>query len=165
MHWHDASTFMSVNHSRFTSRYTYKVDAKHRVALASSWRAESGDKFWLMTTVSDAPVGGRKRPILKALTQEEFDARHARIDASGKSEVEKRDLHRRLSEMCRDVYLNDQNKLVLPKATAESVGIQPNEDVGMVGGGAYFEIWNERDYKDYEAEKAATEIEDDLGIF
>lgn len=156
---------MSVNYSRFTSSYTYKVDAKYRVALASSWRAESGDKLWLMSAKSDSAVMGKQRNILKALTQEEYDARHDRIDASDKTDDKKRDLHRALSEKCRDVYLNEQNKLVIPKATADFAGISPNEEVGMVGGGSFFEIWNERDYKDYLAEKEAIELEDDLGIF
>jgi DNA-binding transcriptional regulator/RsmH inhibitor MraZ len=68
--------------------------------------------------------------------------------------------------LCREVTLNDQGKLLVPKDLSEKAGILAEAEVMLVGRGIYFEIWSKANFDVVLAiESRVEEDEDDLGIF
>lgn len=103
-------------------------------------------------------------PVLKVLSEEAFDERVATVQQSELAPAKKQALLASLYMLCREVSLNDQGKMSLPKDLCLKANMEPDSDIVLAGRGNYFEIWNQ------EAHDKVMEIEmnqgdeDQLGI-
>jgi division/cell wall cluster transcriptional repressor MraZ len=136
----------------------YTIDAKNRVAVQPAWRPAEGESIYLLQSTTHG------MPMLKVITQRGYDERLATIEKSDLSEKKKRELEGVLAANCREVSINDQNKLTIPKDLCELAEIKPETEIYQVGRQRHFEIWN------YEFYEKARQIErsmagaDELGI-
>jgi len=136
-----------------------KMDPKFRVSIQPSWRPEVGDVLFLLFS--------RKHdmPLVKVLSQEAYRERVELIQGSEKTPAEKGNTLGKLAMLCREVTLNDQGKLLVPKDLSEKAGIAADSDVMLAGRGAHFEIWSKVNFdKMIDIEMGQPE-DDDLGIF
>lgn len=103
-------------------------------------------------------------PVIKVLSQADYDRRVQIVNDSDLSPAKKAAKLGSLAMLCREVTLNDQGKLLVPKDLSEKAEIQPDSEVTLVGRDTNFEIWNKRNFD------RALEIEmnqddnDELGI-
>ena len=102
-------------------------------------------------------------PMLKVLTQAGYDERVGIVERSDKGEAEKRQLLGRLAMRLREVSINEQGKLTLPKDLSEKAEIKPDSDIMLVGRHGHFEIWNKTLFE--RTQEIEMNEKDDLGIF
>lgn len=103
-------------------------------------------------------------PMLKVLTQEGYDERVAIVKGSTLSEAKKRQKIGSLAMLCREVTINDQGKLLIPKDLSEQAGIKPDTDIMLAGREEHFEVWNLESYQRYLEIERNQDDEDELGI-
>lgn len=135
------------------------MDPKYRISIQPSWRPEVGGVLFLLFS--------RKHdmPVVKVLSQEAYDERVESIQSSDKTPAEKGNMLGKLAMLCREVTLNDQGKLLVPKDLSEKAGIAADSDVMLAGRGSHFEIWSKANFdKMMEIEMGQAE-DDNLGIF
>lgn len=149
--------------SEFEQRYKgfkpAKMDSKFRVSIQPAWRPEAGlPLFLLFSREYDMPV-------VKALSVEAYGERVDLIRASDKTPAEKGKLLGRLAMLCREVVINDQGKLLVPKDLSEKAGIQADSDVVLAGRGMHFEIWSKSNHDKVLEIETSQGQDDELGIF
>lgn len=150
---------MSLPHQRHKGFHSHKMDTKFRVSIPSAWRPEDdGSLFLLLSTRHDMPV-------VKVRGQAAFDEKVALIQGSDKSPAEKNNLLGKLAMLSREVKLNDQGKLLVPKELSDKAGIAAEAPVYLVGRGIDFEIWSEENFNRMFAIESGPQQADDLGIF
>lgn len=136
----------------------YTIDAKNRVAVQPAWRPAEDEAVFLLHSSTHG------MPMLKVITQRAYDERLEIIAKSDLSEREKRELEGILAANCREVTINDQNKLTVPKDLCELAEIKPETEIYQVGRQRHFEIWNFEYYeKARQIERAMAGV-DKLGI-
>ncbi|MEO0017680.1 MAG: hypothetical protein RLZZ522_963 [Verrucomicrobiota bacterium] len=136
----------------------YTIDAKNRVAVQPAWRPAEGEAVFLLQSVTHG------MPMLKVITQRGYDERLASIEKSDMTEKEKRELEGVLAANCREVTINDQNKLTVPKDLCELAEIKPETEIYQVGRQRHFEIWNFEFYEKARQIERAMAGADKLGI-
>jgi DNA-binding transcriptional regulator/RsmH inhibitor MraZ len=105
-------------------------------------------------------------PVVKVLSVEAYNEKVALVKDSDKSPADKGQLLGKLAMLCREVTLNDQGKLLVPKDLSEKAGIAADAEVVLAGRGIYFEIWSKSNFEVVlSIESRVAEKEDDLGIF
>ncbi len=104
-------------------------------------------------------------PVVKVLSQEAYGERVDLIKASDKTPAEKGKMLGKLAMLCREVVLNDQGKLLVPKDLSEKAGIDADSDVMLAGRGIHFEIWSKTNFERMLEIETGQEEDDDLGIF
>jgi len=134
----------------------YAVDSKYRFALTPAWRPANGEVLFLLYSRT------HEMPMLKVLTQEGYDERVSIVKNSDKDEATKRQLLGSLAALCREVTLNEQGKLLIPKDLSEKADIKPDSDIMLVGRHGHFEVWN-RPYFE-RAQEIEMNQKDELGI-
>lgn len=153
---------MSVKNYSLGGFYPYKMDAKCRVSIPSDWRAEiAGSVLRLMISHNE------KLPTLKVLTETEFDRMQQEVNDSDLTPAKKRVILGALFERCTKTHINEQGKLVIPKAQLEHPGIIPGEALVLCGRGGFIEILNEDNHQKLCAAREATlaELDEDFGFF
>jgi len=135
----------------------YAIDPKYRFAVPPGWRPEGGEVLYLLFSRS------AEMPMLKALTQAGYDERVEIVKKSDKGEAEKRELLGRLAMRLREVSINEQGKLTIPKDLSEKAEIKPDSDIMLVGRHGHFEIWNKAHFE--RTQEIEMNQNDDLGIF
>ena len=135
----------------------YAVDPKYRFAVPPAWRPEGGEVLYLLFSLT------AEMPMLKVLTQAGYDERVGIVERSDKGEAEKRQLLGRLAMRLREVSINEQGKLTLPKDLSEKAEIKPDSDIMLVGRHGHFEIWNKTLFE--RTQEIEMNEKDDLGIF
>jgi len=102
-------------------------------------------------------------PMLKVLTQEGYMERVDIVEKSAKDEATKRQLKGRLAMLCREVSINEQGKMLIPKDLSERAEIKPDSEIMLVGRHGHFEVWNRHHFE--RSEELEMNQNDDLGIF
>ncbi len=134
---------MSAQRSNFEGEYEHKLDKKLRVSVPSLWRPSAGGSFGLRLLKWE--LSGI--PIIKALTEEAFDAalesiQNADLPAGVKSR-QKAALHTHNQP----VSVNEQGKILIPKKFAEERGLTAEGNIHFLGRGNYFEIITPNHYE------------------
>ncbi len=150
---------MITDDQRYKGFTPYKMDPKFRVSIPTAWRPEANVPLFLQfSMVHDMPV-------VKVLSTEAYTEKVALIKASDKTPAEKGKLLGKLAMLCREVTLNDQGKLLVPKDLSEKAGITAESDVVLAGRGIFFEVWSKSNHDKVLVIETREEEDDDLGIF
>ena len=142
--------------------YPYKMDAKCRVSIPADWRAEiEGSTLRLMVSHNEG------LPTLKVLTEPEFERMQEEVNVSELTPAKKRIILGALFERSVKTHINDQGKLVIPKAQLDHPGIVPGQPLVLCGRGGFIEILNEENHEKLRAAREATlaELDEDFGFF
>lgn len=135
------------------------MDPKFRVSVPTGWRPEAGGSLFLLFSKE------HDMPVVKVLSQAAFDEKVQRINESNKTPAERDKLLGKLAMLCREVTLNDQGKLLVPKDLSEKAGIQADSDVMLAGRGMHFEIWSKANFDKVLEIETSQDEDDGLGIF
>ncbi len=145
---------------RYKGFKSFKMDPKFRVSIPTAWRPEAEEPLFLQFSNS------HEMPVVKVLSVEAYNEKVALVKDSDKSPADKGQLLGKLAMLCREVTLNDQGKLLVPKDLSEKAGIAADAEVVLAGRGIYFEIWSKSNFEVVlSIESRVAEKEDDLGIF
>lgn len=143
-------------HKGFTP---YKMDPKFRVSIPTAWRPEANEPLFLQFSMA------HEMPVVKVLSENAYNEKVALIKGSTKTPAEKTFLLGKLAMLCKEVTLNDQGKLLVPKDLSEKAGIAADSEVVLAGRGNYFEVWSKANFDIVLAIESRPVEEDDLGIF
>lgn len=149
---------VSTTGQRYRGSKPYSVDPKYRFAVPPAWRPAPGEVLYLLSSRA------YEMPMLKVLTQEGYDERVAIVKTSNLSEAKKRQKIGSLAMLCREVTINDQGKLLIPKDLSEQAGIKPDSDIMLAGREEHFEVWNLENYQRYLEIERNQDDADELGI-
>jgi DNA-binding transcriptional regulator/RsmH inhibitor MraZ len=147
------------NNQRHKGNHAYKVDPKYRISILTSWRPEAGGILNLQLS-SD-----RGLPMIKVLDEVAYGELVDRVHSSDMSQREQAETLRLLAMRCREVTLNDQGKLLIPKELSEKAGIAPESTVILAGCGIHFEIWSKDNFDELMRITGNEQQADKLGIF
>lgn len=150
---------MSGNYQRYKGFTPYKMDPKFRVSVPTAWRPEAGGVLFLLFSKE------HEMPLVKVLSHEAYGEKVSLIQGSDKSPVEKGKLLGKLAMLCREVSLNEQGKLLVPKDLSEKAGIEADSEVVLAGRGIHFEIWSKANFERVLNIETREDESDDLGIF
>jgi DNA-binding transcriptional regulator/RsmH inhibitor MraZ len=137
----------------------YKMDPKFRVSIPTGWRPENGGSLFLQLSKQ------HELPVVRVLSQAAFDEKVALINSSDLTPAVKNKKLGKLSLLCREVTLNEQGKLLVPKDLSEQAGIEADSDVALAGRGIHFEIMSKANFDKVLEIETSEDEEDDLGIF
>ena len=150
---------MTSTEQRYKGFTPYKMDPKFRVSIPTAWRPEANAPLFLQfSKVHDMSV-------VKVLSQEAYSEKVELIKGSDKTPADKSKLLGKLAMLCREVTLNDQGKLLVPKDLSEKAGITAESEVVLAGRGNFFEVWSKANFEVALAIETRPVEEDDLGIF
>lgn len=123
--------------------FEHKLDPKNRVSVPADWRHVAGSgQLRLLQSHS------YELPALRVLTEEEYDDMLNTVDGMENwSPAQKKKVKGKLHAECQKGTMNDQGKLLIPKAWCERPGIESGKPVQLVGRGTYFEILSLDNYK------------------
>lgn len=150
---------MSSTNQHYKGFKPAKMDPKFRVSVQPSWRPEVGAPLFLLFSKE------YEMPVVKVLTQAAYNERVELIKGSDKTPKEKNAKLGKLAMLSREVMLNDQGKLLVPKDLSEKAGITADSDVMLAGRGIHFEIWSKTNFDKVLEIETGQEEDDDLGIF
>jgi len=150
---------VSGNYQRYKGFTPYKMDPKFRVSVPTAWRPEAGGVLFLLFSKE------HEMPLVKVLSHEAYGEKVSLIQGSDKSPVEKGKLLGKLAMLCREVSLNEQGKLLVPKDLSEKAGIEADSEVVLAGRGIHFEIWSKANFERVLNIETREDESDDLGIF
>lgn len=149
--------------SDFEQRYKgfkpAKMDSKYRVSIQPAWRPELGQPLFLLFSNEHG------MPVVRVLSEEAYTEKVELIRASDKTPAEKGKLLGKLAMLCREVTLNDQGKLLVPKDLSGKAGISADSEIMLAGRGTHFQIWSKSNFEKVLEIEAGQEVDDDLGIF
>lgn len=137
----------------------YSVDPKYRIAVQRAWRPAGNEVLYLLYSLTNGT------PNLKVLTERAFAERVEAIEMSDLPMGKKRRLLGRLAGLCREVSLNEQGKMTIPKDLAEKAQIKADGEVVQIGRWDYFEVWDKELFERNLDLEMNEEVEDELGIF
>ena len=103
--------------------------------------------------------------MIKVLNEDAYSELVNRVKSSDKTPREQGELLRQLAMRCREVTLNDQGKLLIPKDLSEKAGIAPESTVILAGCGIHFEVWSKDNFDEFMKITSSKQQADDLGIF
>lgn len=136
------------------------MDPKYRVSIPPQWRPVTGEPLHLLFTWQ------HDLPYVKVFSQAAYNEKLALIKGSDLSPRDKDQEIGRLSMLSREVTLNDQGKLLVPKELSMQAGILAEGEVSLAGRGNFFQIWSRENFNSYMsiegAPRAATDV---FGIF
>jgi MraZ protein len=150
---------MITDDQRYKGFNPYKMDPKFRVSVPTAWRPEANAPLFLQFSIS------HELPVVKVLSEDAYNEKVALIKGSSKTPAEKSAYLGKLAMLCREVTLNDQGKLLVPKDLSEKSGIAAESEVVLVGRGNYFEVWSKTNFEVVLAIESRPVVDDDLGIF
>lgn len=136
-----------------------KMDSKYRVSIQPTWRPDAGMPLFLLFSKR------YEMPVVKVLSQEAYNEKVELIQGSDKTPAVKGQLLGRLAMLCREVTLNDQGKLLVPKDLSGEAQIDADSEVILAGRGMHFEIWSKANFSKVLEIETSQQDEDDLGIF
>lgn len=149
--------------SEFEQRYKgfkpAKMDSKYRVSIQPAWRPEAGRSLFLLFSKE------YDMPVVKALSEAAYAERVEIINGSEKTPAEKTKLLGKLAMLCREVTLNDQGKLLVPKDLSEKASINADSEIMLAGRGTHFQIWSKSNFDKVLEIETGQEDDDELGIF
>jgi len=150
---------MITDDQRYKGFTPYKMDPKFRVSVPTAWRPVANAPLFLQFSNS------HEMPVVKVLSEDAYNEKVALIKGSDKTPAEKSFLLGKLAMLCREVTLNDQGKLLVPKDLSEKAGIAADSEVVLAGRGNFFEVWSKSNFDVVLAIESRPVELDDLGIF
>ncbi len=123
------------SHNR-SGHHDRQLDSKGRFSLLVDWRPPSGESIYFVKVKVEGI------PALRVFTQRAFDRKLVDIDSADEATPAQRDRARGiLFGAALESKVNDQGKLTIPKALAESHGLTLPGALRLVGRGELFEIF------------------------
>ncbi len=150
---------MITDDQKYKSFHSYKMDPKFRVSIPTAWRPEANSPLFLQFS------SRHEMPVVKVLSEEAYMEKVSLIKNSNKTPAEQNFLLGKLAMLCKEVTLNDQGKLLVPKDISETAGIAAESDVVLAGRGNHFEVWSRSNFDKVLAIESRPVEADDLGIF
>jgi DNA-binding transcriptional regulator/RsmH inhibitor MraZ len=150
---------VSSTEQRYKGFKPAKMDPKFRVSVQPTWRPDVGAPLFLLFSKE------HEMPVVKVLSQEAYTERVELIKSSEMTPADKGKKLGKLAMLCREVTLNDQGKLLVPKDLSEKACIEADSDVMLAGRGMHFEIWSKTNFDKVLEIETSQEEDDDLGIF
>jgi len=113
----------------------HKLDAKGRVSVPVTWRPEAGVSVFLLR------ASAYGQPTLRVLSEEAFSKKLQQIeDAETLTPRQRDNATGMMYANSVEASVNDQGKLLIPKAWAEERELSLPGAVTLVGRGNYFEM-------------------------
>ena len=127
---------MGISSHNRSGHHDRQLDSKGRFSLLVDWRPPSGESIYFVKVKVEGI------PALRVFTQRAFDRKLADIDSADEATPAQRDRARGiLFGASLESKVNDQGKLTIPKALAESHGLTLPGALRLVGRGELFEIF------------------------
>lgn len=127
---------MGISSHNRSGHHDRQLDSKGRFSLLVDWRPPSGESIYFVKVKVEGI------PALRVFTQRAFDRKLADIDSADEATPAQRDRARGiLFGAALESKVNDQGKLTIPKALAESHGLTLPGALRLVGRGELFEIF------------------------
>jgi len=139
--------------------HPYKMDPKFRTSIPTDWRPAAGEKLFLLFAET------HDMPVVRVITQADYDRRVRIVEESDLTPARKTAKLGSLAMRCRDVSVNDQGKLLIPKDLSEKAGIRGDSTIVLAGRQSYFEVWSSENFDKVLEIEQAQDDEDDLGVF
>lgn len=149
---------MTLDRQRCKGVVTYKMDPKFRVSIPVDWRPNSGEPLFLQMSAA------YEMPLIKVLSVEAYSHRVSLIEGSELTPARKTLKLGKLAMNCREVLLNEQGKLLIPKDLSEKIGLTADAELVLAGRGLHFEVWSPTNFKRFVACENAEDDNDELGI-
>ena len=131
--------------------FEHILDSKYRVSVPAGCRPASGQTVQLRLL----KWKHLKVPVLRAMTQEAFEAVIESIASNENTPVGVRNAQKQaVYSGSESVTLNDQGKMTVPKKTAKQHGLDSGEAVHLFGRGAAFDLVAPRDLEEMRAKEA-----------
>lgn len=124
---------MSVESRVFEAHYEYKLDPKFRVSVPVAFRPAEGEAVRLQLSKEHGSI-----EVIKIYAPEVFADKFRLIRESDLPPAKKNTLEGSLRMMSKEVVVNPQGKLTLPKEWAERVGLRAEGSVVLAGRGNYY---------------------------
>lgn len=129
----------------FFGEYTVKVTEGGRVALPKKIRDCLAGDDCVLTKGFDACLAGYAR--------HDWDERSRDLMGVSLLDKENIDKRRMLFSGAHEITVDDQGRMVLPRALSEYLNIQ-GDSVKIVGVGDHFELWDEAQWTSYSQENS-----------
>lgn len=124
----------------FFGEFTVSVTEGGRIAIPKKIRENLKGDVFVLTKGYDVCLAGYDREDWHKRTSELMS-----VSLLDKEHIEKR---RMLFSGANEIVIDDQGRLVIPKALVQFMGLK-NDKVTVVGVGDHFEIWDESAWHDY----------------
>ncbi len=135
------------------------MDPKARVSIPVAWRPEHSEPLFLLESKT------YEMPMVKVLTNEAYLHRVNLIKESDRTSAEKIRMLGKLAMNSKEVQLNEQGKLLIPKDLCEKVGLSVDTELVLAGRGLHFEVWNKENFTRFTEIEDALDDNDPLGAF
>jgi MraZ protein len=124
----------------FFGEYTVSVTEGGRIAIPKKIRENVKGDVFVLTKGFDICLAGFDREDWNKRTQDLMT-----VSLLDKENIDKR---RMLFSGANEIVIDDQGRLVIPKALSEFMGLE-SDKVKVVGVGDHFEIWDEARWQEY----------------
>ncbi|MBB5351943.1 DNA-binding transcriptional regulator/RsmH inhibitor MraZ [Haloferula luteola] len=127
---------MSAPVQNLENHFVHKMDSKNRVSVPTEFRlVEEGTPIRIMRSTEHG------EPVIKVFTEDHYQAKFAEIDqAANLNSAQKKQIISALRMFSKQVTINPQGKLTLPKDWCDKVGLRAEEQAVLGGCGEYFII-------------------------
>ncbi len=127
---------MGISSHNRSGHHDRQLDPKGRFSLLVDWRPPIGESVYFIKVEVEGI------PALRVFTQTAFDRKLGDIESASEASPAQRDRARGiLFGSAIESKVNDQGKLTIPKALAESHGLSLPGALRLVGRGELFEIF------------------------
>ncbi len=150
---------MSQKGQVFRGFHSYKMDPKFRTSIPTDFRPAAGESLFLLFAETHS------LPVVRVINQEDYERRVKIVEDSDLSPAKKTAKLGSLAMRCREVTLNEQGKLLVPKDLSEKAGIKADSSITIAGRQSYFEVWSQENFDRVLEIEQAQDDEDDLGIY
>lgn len=124
----------------FFGEYTVSVTEGGRVAIPKKIRENLKGDMFILTKGFDICLAGYDKDDWNKRSQSLME-----VSLLDKENIDKR---RMLFSGANEIVIDDQGRLVIPKALSEFMGLK-GDKVKIIGVGDHFEIWDEKRWSQY----------------
>lgn len=124
----------------FFGEYTVSVTEGGRIAIPKKIRENLKGEVFVLTKGFDVCLAGYDR--------DDWQKRSSELMSVSLLEKENIDKRRVLFSGAQEIVIDDQGRLVIPKALTEFMGLS-SEKVKIIGVGDHFEVWDEAKWSEY----------------
>ena len=131
---------MSISSKVYESDYDYKLDPKYRVSVPVAFRPDEGDAVRLQVSKE------HDEKVIKVFTLEAFEDKFRQIDEASIPQGNKIKLAGALRMTSKEVSINAQGKLTIPKDWPDKIGLKADGSVKLAGRDSYFIVCTEHTF-------------------
>lgn len=125
----------------FTGFQRVRVDSSLRLCLPADWRRHAWEHLYVILSRNNG------HPVIKVITQEQFDEKMQVIMMSPNTPNQKYQLVAKLASLCRELTTDKRNRISIPPDLGEKLGLEKPGAVTLVGCGSHFEIWKPEEFE------------------